>query len=114
MHELATVTYIIDTVEKICEEQQLTQVESITVQIGEVSAIIPEYIVDFFNWSKKESKYLKDTEMIIENLEAITYCQDCKKTYPTVQYGKECPYCKSGNTFLVTGNEYVIKEIVAG
>ena len=28
-------------------------------------------------------------------------------------YGKECPYCHSGSTFLITGNEYVIKEIEA-
>jgi hydrogenase nickel incorporation protein HypA/HybF len=30
-----------------------------------------------------------------------------------MQYGKECPYCHSGNTFLVTGNQYNIKEIEA-
>ena len=113
MHELGTVVYIIDTVEKICKEQNLSRVESITVEIGEVSAIIPEYIVDYFNWSKAKSKFLKDCEMIVENLPAVTYCQDCKQTYPTVEYGKECPYCHSGNTFLVTGNEYNIKQIVA-
>lgn len=114
MHELSTVAYIIDTVENICKEQDLSVVESITVQIGEVSAIIPEYIVDYFNWSKKKSEFLKDAEMIVEDLKAVTFCQDCKKTYPTVEYGKECPYCHSKNTFLVTGNEYIIKEIVAG
>ena len=113
MHELGTVVYIIDTVEKICKEQNLSRVESRTVEIGEVSAIIPEYIVDYFNWSKAKSEFLKDCEMIVENLPAVTYCQDCKQTYPTVEYGKECPYCHSGNTFLVTGNEYNIKQIVA-
>ena len=113
MHELGTVVYIIDSVEKICKEQNLTTVQSVTVEIGEVSAIIPEYIVDFYNWSKKKSEYLQNSELIVETLKAVTYCQDCMKTYPTVQYGKECPYCHSGNTFLVTGNEYNIKEIVA-
>ena len=113
MHELATVDYIIKTVDNICVEQNLTKVDSVTVEIGEVSAIIPEYIVDFFNWSKKKSEYLKDSEMIVETLKAVTYCQDCKKTYATIEYGKECPYCHSYNTFLVTGNEYNIKEIVA-
>lgn len=113
MHELGTVVYIIDSVEKICKEQNLTTVESVTVEIGEVSAIVPEYIVDYYNWSKKKSDYLKDSEIIVETLPAVTFCQDCKKTYPTVEFGKECPYCKSGNTFLITGNEYNIKQIVA-
>jgi hydrogenase nickel incorporation protein HypA/HybF len=30
-----------------------------------------------------------------------------------MKYKKICPYCGSGNTFLVTGNEYNIKEIEA-
>ena len=30
-----------------------------------------------------------------------------------MEYKKICPYCQSGNTFLVTGNEYNIKEIEA-
>ena len=113
MHELGTIVYVIDTVEKICKEQNLTKVGSITLQVGEVSAIIPEYLIDYFNWSKKKSEYLQDCELKIEDIKAVTYCQDCKKTYPTVQYGKECPFCQSMNTFLVTGNEYAIKEIEA-
>lgn len=113
MHELGTVTYIINTVENICKEQNLTKVQSVTVEIGEVSAIVPEYIVDFFNWSKQKSEFMQDATMIIETLHAVTYCQDCGKTYPTLEFGKECPYCHSPNTFLVTGNEYNIKQIEA-
>lgn len=113
MHELGTVVYIMDTVEKICKEQNLTTVGSITLEVGEVSAIVPEYLVDFFNWSKKKSEYLKDCVLSVETIKAVTFCQDCKQTYPTVQYGKECPHCGSNNTFLVTGNEYNIKQIEA-
>lgn len=113
MHELSTVNYIVETVDGICKEQGLTVVQSVTVQIGEVSAIIPEYIVDYYNWLKQKNEFLKDSEIICEKLDAVTYCQNCKKTYPTVEFGKTCPHCGSGNTFLVTGNEYIIKEIVA-
>ena len=48
-----------------------------------------------------------------DTLEAVTYCQDCGKTYPTMKYAKICPYCGSGQTYLVRGNEYIIKEIEA-
>ena len=113
MHELGTIYYVIDTVEKICKEQNLTVVDSITLELGEVSGIVDEYLIDFFNYAKKKTEFLKDATMKIETLKAITYCQDCKQTYETVKYGKECPYCHSGNTFLVTGNEYNIKEIEA-
>ena len=46
MHELGTVFYVIEQVEKICKENELTKVGSVTLEIGAVSGIIPEYIVD--------------------------------------------------------------------
>ena len=113
MHELGTVIYVIETVEKLAVENQLTTVGSVTLEVGEVSGIIPDYLSDFWLYARKKSDLLKDAELKIETIPGVTYCQDCKKTYPTVQHGKECPYCKSENTFLVIGNEYIIKEIEA-
>ena len=37
MHELGTVFYVIKEVEKLCDENELTTVGSVTLQIGEVS-----------------------------------------------------------------------------
>ena len=113
MHELGTIVYVIDTVEKICREQNLTKVGSVTLEVGEVSSIIPEYLVDYWNWSRKKTTFLQEAELKIEQIKAVTYCQNCKSTYETVKYGKECPNCGSSNTFLITGNQYMIKEIEA-
>lgn len=113
MHELSTIYYVIETVEKLMVENDLKEVGSITLEVGEVSGIIPSYLTDFWEWARAKTAHFQNTELKIEELKAVTYCQDCKQTYPTMQYGKECPYCHSGNTFLVTGNEYNIKEIEA-
>ena len=56
---------------------------------------------------------MKDAKLKIETLEAVTYCVDCQRTYSTMKYKKICPYCNSENTYLLTGNEYNIKEIEA-
>ena len=113
MHELGTIYYVIDTVEKLMVENNLTKVASITLEVGEVSGIIPEYLTDFWQYAREKSEHFKETELKIEKLEAVTYCQDCRKTYPTMVYKKIWPYCGSENTFLVTGYEYNIKEIEA-
>jgi hydrogenase nickel incorporation protein HypA/HybF len=113
MHELGTVIYVIETVEKLAAENNLTQIGSVTLEVGEVSGIIPSYLADFWLYARKKSEILKEAELKIETIPGVTYCQDCKQTYSTVQYAKECPYCHSFNTFLVTGNEYNIKEIEA-
>ena len=113
MHELGTIYYVIDTVEKLMVEHELKEVSSITLEVGEVSGIIPEYLKDFWLYARAKTEHFQQTELKIEELKAVTYCQDCKQTYATMTYGKECPYCHSPNTFLITGNEYNIKEIEA-
>ena len=113
MHELGTVFYVIEQVDKICRENELTVVGSVTLEIGEVSGIIPEFIVDCWNWARVKNEFMKNAELKIETLEAVTYCEDCQKTYPTLKYKKICPYCGSEHTYLLTGNEYNIKEIEA-
>lgn len=113
MHELGTVFYVIREVEQVVKENHLTKVASVTLEIGEVSGIIPYYLTDCWQWAIQKSQYLKEAELKIETVPAVTFCEDCKKTYPTVKYAKICPYCKSEHTYLLSGNEYTIKEIEA-
>lgn len=113
MHEMGTVMYVIRTVNQVCEENRLSKVASVTLEIGEVSGILPEYIKNFWQWAVKKEKYLHEAELVIEPIPAVTYCEGCGKTYETVKYGKICPYCGSEHTWLETGNEYNIKEIAA-
>ena len=113
MHELGTIHYVIDTVEKLAVENQLTKIGSVTLEVGEVSGIIPRFLNDYWEYARKKTRFLQDAELIIETIHAVTYCQNCGKTYPTLEFAKICPHCKSDNTFLITGNEYVIKEIEA-
>ena len=54
---------------------------------------------------------MEEAELKIEQIEAVTFCEECQKEYPTVEHGKICPYCGSKNTYLLRGNEFLIKEI---
>lgn len=111
MHELGVVFTIAKKVEKVAAENNVTKVSKVVLQIGEVSTIIPSYLVDVWNWNAKKTPLLEGSELEIEKIDAITYCEDCEQTYPTVQYGKICPHCQSKNTYLIQGNETEIKEI---
>ena len=113
MLELGIVFHIIETIEDVAKEQELTKVSSVTVQVGEVSTVIPEYLIDCWKWAVKKTDILKDSVLIHEPIQAITYCEDCEHTYRTVDFGKTCPHCGSEHTYLVVGNEVQIKEIEA-
>ena len=63
MHELGTIVYVIDTVEKIAAENKLAEVASVTLEVGEVSGIVPSYLADFWLYARKKSELLKETEL---------------------------------------------------
>lgn len=111
MHELGVVFYVIKDVKKVAEENLVKKVSAVTVELGEVSAVIPEYLVDCWNWARKKEPVMEEAELKIERIKAVSYCEACGQEYPTVEFAKICPHCKSGRTFLLRGNEFNIKEI---
>ena len=113
MHELGVVFYVVKDVKQVAEENAVEKIASVTLQIGEVTGIIHEYLVDCWNWARKKEPVMEEAELVIEQIDAVTFCEDCKKEYPTVQYAKVCPYCGSENTWLARGNEIELKEIEA-
>ena len=114
MHELGVVFHVIRTVENLAKENDITEIKSVTLEIGEVSTVVEDYLRKCWKWSvEKKSTMLMQTELLVEKIEAVTYCEDCERTYRTVDYGKICPHCGSEHTYLMAGNEFNIKEIEA-
>lgn len=113
MHELGLVYSVIHTLEKLAVEQKINEIGSVTLEVGEVSGVVPEYVVDCWNYAHKKSDVLKNATLRVQTLPGVTYCEDCGKTFSTVKYKKQCPYCKSEKTYLLKGREFNIKEIEA-
>ena len=113
MHELGVVFKVIDQVEQIAAENDVTRVEAVTLQLGEVSAVIPEYLADCWKWAVKRTEVMKEARLEIEAIPAVTHCDGCGRDYETVKHGRTCPFCGSGETWLMQGNEFIIKQIEA-
>lgn len=113
MHELGVVFQVIKSVENVAADNDVTEVKSVTLELGEVSTVIPAYLTDCWKWAVKRSEVMTDAELIIETIPAITYCEDCEQTYGTVEHGRTCPHCGSEHTYLLQGNEFTIKEVEA-
>ena len=113
MHELSIVTHVAKTLDELAKENNLTKIGSVTLQVGEVSGIMTDYFEDCWNYFKVKHPILKESNLKLEMIPAISFCEDCKQEYKTIEYGRVCPYCKSEYTYLVQGNECTIKEIEA-
>ena len=114
MHELGVVFHVIKNVNRIAEENGVSRVSAVTIELGEVSSVIPDYLLDCWKWAVSKEIVMKDAELRIEQIKAETFCENCGKVYGTVEHGKICPYCGSDRTYLKQGNEFILKNIVAG
>jgi len=113
MHEMGIVLHLAKTLDETAEQEQLKRIGKVVLQVGEVSGIMTDLFVEAWDYFKGRYPVLKESELVLEQIPAVTYCDHCKRTYETVRFGRTCPFCHSGETWLLKGNECVIKEIEA-
>lgn len=112
MHELGIVENVIRQVEHFAEKNDIKNIMSVKLEFGEVSGIVPEYLEDCWNWMvHRNHPVLERAEFKWDIIPAFNVCNDCQKSYRAVEYGRTCPYCGGGNTYLLEGNGITIKEI---
>ena len=111
MHELGIVFHIIRSVEEIGRQNGVKRVNAVTLELGEVSGVLEDYLQDCWNWAAAKSERLRGAKLQVEVIPAKTLCEICGLVYPTVAHGRTCPECGSGNTHLVQGNETMIRDI---
>ena len=83
MHELGVVFHIIDSLEEVAKENDVTQIQSVTIEIGEVSTVIPHYLTDCWEYptvqhgricpycGSEKTWLLKGNELNIKEVEVI-------------------------------------------
>lgn len=111
MHELGIVYHIIRDVENVARANGVSCVSSVTLLLGEVSGVVPDLLLDAWRWAADKKPITQGAELIVEPVEAVTHCEACGRDYATVKHGKTCPHCGSGETYLLQGQEVMIKQI---
>ena len=113
MHAMGIVIHLAKTLDELAEEHNITKIGSVTLSVGEVSGIVNDLFIDAWEYFKKKHPILSDSELRMEVIPAVTHCDGCGEDYETVAHGKICPHCGSKETWLIQGNECIIKEIEA-
>ena len=112
MHELGIMINVVETVESFARQNNLTQIEKLVLQIGELSSVIPRYAQACYP-AAVDGTLLEETELEIEILDGNCLCSHCKNVFNMIENKKICPHCKSQEWELISGREFMIKEIVA-
>ena len=112
MHELGVVIEVVKTVEKVALENNLTKVDSVVLQIGELSSMIPKYVESCFPVAVYNTS-LKDAKLKIEVIPANGMCKICNKVFNVKENNGQCIYCNGNSWDLLSGKGFMIKEIIA-
>lgn len=111
MHELGIVYHIIRDVENVARANGVSRISSVTLLLGEVSGVVPDLLLDAWRWAADKKSITEGAELIVEPVAAVTHCASCGRDYATVEHGKTCPHCGGGETYLLQGQEVMIKQI---
>lgn len=112
MHELGVVFEVSRTVLDFAEKNGLTKIDKVVLQIGELSSMIPKYIEACYP-AAVDGTLLQDTKLEIEILPGNVICKKCNTVFNLLKNNGKCPDCTNGYWELLSGKEFMIKEIVA-
>jgi hydrogenase nickel incorporation protein HypA/HybF len=111
MHELTLLYGVVDKVGKVVKENDLDHVDAIVVEVGEATAIIPEFLKDGYEVISDDYDFLRGSELIIERITAVGLCRECGTEFPIVVNKGLCPKCGSFNKDIIEGTDFFIKEV---
>jgi len=112
LHELGVVIEVVKTVEKVAQDNKLTKIQTLVLQIGELSSMIPRYIEACYP-AAVDGTILQNTKLEIEIVPGNAICKQCNNVFNIIQCGGVCPSCQSESWELLCGKEFMIKEIIA-
>ena len=110
MHELSIVINIVEIAESEVEKHHAEKVESIELDIGNLSGIEPAALD--FAWEQGVFKtVLEHSKLTINYIEGKAKCNDCGKSFKVETLYDECPYCDSFLKELIEGRDLKVKSL---
>ena len=103
---------VVQSVENFARQNGVTKIETLVLQVGELSPVVPQYIEAVYP-AAVDGTLLQETELKIEILPGNALCKQCQKVYNLLQNRSGCPHCEGKEHEVLSGKEFMIKEIVA-
>jgi len=111
MHEMGIAMQIVDiTKASIPEDMKGGKVQRVNLQVGKLSAIVPDSLRFCFDLVVKDTP-LEGAELAIEEIPVVARCKDCRTQWTVTEPVFTCKACRSGAIDILSGLELDIKSI---
>lgn len=112
MHELSICFNIIETLNDIVKQNELTEIDTIVLEVGELTSIVPEYLKKCFP-AAVDNTIFQNSKIQLEVVKGVGRCSKCHNIYDLLPVDGFCPQCSLKAFTVISGQEFSIKEIVA-
>ena len=110
MHELGICDALLKKVKQIAGESELEGINSITLEIGTLSGVIPRFMADCWEAVIDDTPF-SDTELIIHSVPGEARCEDCSAVFEADLDHLVCPKCGGEKLTPISGRDLTIVEI---
>ena len=111
MHEITVLVELVKMVETAAIENDIHEIDTVVVQIGEMSSLVPRYMMEYFPHAAYGT-LLEDSKLKIEMIPANALCHHCNKVFRIVKNKGLCPDCEANDWEILSGMEFILKEII--
>ena len=111
MHELTLLYGVAEKVREVVIENDLERVDAVVIEVGEATAVIPEFLQDGYSIISDDFDFLRGSELIVNTIKAVGRCRNCGSEFPIVENKGLCPVCGSFDKDITEGTDFYIKEI---
>lgn len=112
MHELGLCDAMLKMIRGIIVEEEIEEVQRITVEVGTLSGVIPKFLADAWV-AVTDGTELDGVEFVIEELKGTAACMDCGEEFVVDLENMKCPHCGGNKLTPLTGRDLTMKEILA-
>lgn len=111
MHEMSTMVRLVNQAAKVMEEQHLSSIRQMSVEVGEMTDILPEYLYKYFPEAIRNTP-LEGSELVVRTVPAKAQCLDCGTIFhPSRENDYKCPSCHGIRCRILEGRSVVLAQI---
>lgn len=110
MHELSLCENLLDQVLSIAQQNKAKTIESITINIGDLSGVEPLLLENAFAILKLDT-LAEHAQLIINHSPIVIECHQCGNQYNASANHLLCKGCQSDDTHLISGDELILANV---
>lgn len=109
MHEMGIADAMMKTVDGVLEGGNVA-VRSITVEIGDLSGVVPRFLADCWEAVAAGTRY-EGTKLLLHPVPTTARCEDCGTVFVADVERLHCPQCGGDKLTPLSGTSLTIAEV---